>query len=102
VGKLSARVVQDAVNRGAECIVVACPMCHSNLDMRRPDINKFMDEPSAIPVIYLIQAVGLAVGISEKELGLHRHFVPVKLPDRPVDYTQHQIEEVELTNTTEG
>jgi len=101
VGKLSARIVKDAVNRGAECIVVACPMCHSNLDMRRPEINKFMDTPSDIPVLYLIQAIGLAVGLSAKELGLPRHFVPVNLPERPVDYTLHQIEEVVVTKNTE-
>jgi len=89
------------VNRGAECIVVACPMCHSNLDMRRPEINKFMDTPSDIPVLYLIQAIGLAVGLSAKELGLPRHFVPVNLPERPVDYTLHQIEEVVVTKNTE-
>lgn len=101
VGKLSARIVKDAVNRGAECIIVACPMCHSNLDMRRPEINKFMDTPSEIPVLYLIQALGLAVGVSEHELGLQRHFVPVKLPDRPVDYTQHEVEEALVTKNTE-
>lgn len=80
VAKLSGKIVQAAVNGGAEVIVVACPMCHSNLDMRREEIEKFIGRKYSIPVIYLTQAVGLALGLNDKELGLHRHIVPVKLP----------------------
>ena len=36
VGELSGKIVRSALDRGAKAIVVACPMCHSNLDMRRP------------------------------------------------------------------
>ncbi|MBP7359629.1 MAG: CoB--CoM heterodisulfide reductase iron-sulfur subunit B family protein, partial [Prevotella sp.] len=35
VAKLSGNIVKDAADRGAEAIIVACPMCQSNLDMRR-------------------------------------------------------------------
>lgn len=79
VGKLSGNIISDAVDRGAEAIIVACPMCHSNLDMRRPAINKYLNRKITIPVLYITQAIGLAIGISEKELGLQRHFVPVVL-----------------------
>lgn len=78
VGKLSANILKDAYDRGAEAVVVACPMCHSNLDMRRNAINKCLDEPIDIPVIYITQAIGLAMGMSYKELGLQRHIVDVK------------------------
>ncbi len=80
VAKLSAKILEDAVSRGAEAIIVACPMCHANLDMRRPEIEKAMGKSCKIPVLYLTQAIGLAVGIDEKTLGLHRHFIPVDLP----------------------
>jgi heterodisulfide reductase subunit B2 len=82
VANLSGKIVNDAVSRKAEAFIVACPMCHSNLDMRRPEINKFLGKQIDIPVIYLTQAIGLAVGIDEKELGLHRHFVSVELKDK--------------------
>lgn len=78
VGKLSANILKDAYDRGAEAVVVACPMCHSNLDMRRNAINKCLEEPIDIPVIYITQAIGLAMGMSYKELGLQRHIVDVK------------------------
>ncbi len=79
VVKLSGNILEDAADRGAEAVIVACPMCQSNLDMRRGAINKILDRPSAIPVIYITQAIGLALGIGAKELGLKRHFVTVEL-----------------------
>lgn len=79
VAKLSGNILKDASDRGAEALIVACPMCQSNLDMRRGAINKTLDTPINIPVIYITQAIGLALGIGAKELGLKRHFVTVEL-----------------------
>jgi heterodisulfide reductase subunit B2 len=79
VAQLSGKIVMDATERGAEAIIVACPMCHSNLDMRRGDINKYNGSKSSIPVLYITQAIGMALGIDNKELGIHRHFVKVEI-----------------------
>lgn len=79
VGKLSGKIVKDAVDRGAKAMIVACPMCHSNLDMRRPAIESYLQTKVDVPVLYITQAIGLALGISREKLGLPRHFVPVKL-----------------------
>lgn len=75
VAKLSGKIVKDATDRGAEAIIVACPMCQSNLDMRRPQIDSYLAMKSNIPAIYITQAIGLAVGLSQKELGLKKLFV---------------------------
>ena len=80
VGELSGKIVRNAVNRGAKAIVVACPMCHSNLDMRRPAIDKYLNMKMDIPVIYITQAIALAMGLSPRQAGIQRHFVPVNLP----------------------
>jgi heterodisulfide reductase subunit B len=77
VGRLSGKIIRDAVDRGAEAMIVACPMCHSNLDMRRGAINSFLGEKISIPVLYVTQVIGLAVGLDFKTLGLQRHFVNV-------------------------
>ena len=68
VSKLSGKIIKDAEDRGAEAIIVACPMCHSNLDMRRPDINKYWKTEYKIPVIFVTQAIGLAIGLTAKKL----------------------------------
>lgn len=80
VGELSGKIVRDAVDRGAKALVVACPMCHSNLDMRRPAIETYLNMKIDIPVIYITQAIALAMGLSPRQAGTYRHFVPVNLP----------------------
>jgi heterodisulfide reductase subunit B len=77
VAKLCARILDDAEGRGAEAVIAACPMCHANLDMRRGDIEKAAGRKFDIPVMYITQAIGLALGIDPGRLGLHRHMVPV-------------------------
>jgi heterodisulfide reductase subunit B len=75
VAKLSGKIVKDAVDRDAEAIIVACPMCQSNLDMRRPHIDGYLHKKTTIPVMYITQAIGLAVGIKREKLGLEKLFV---------------------------
>jgi len=79
VGELSGKIVRNAVDHGAKAIVVACPMCHSNLDMRRPAIESYLNMKVDIPVIYITQAIALAMGLSPIQAGIQRHFVPVNL-----------------------
>jgi heterodisulfide reductase subunit B len=82
VAKLSGRIIEDAVSRGAEAIIVACPMCHANLDMRQEKVEKLKGRRYSIPVLYLTQAIGLAFGMEEKKLALHRNMVPVVFPPK--------------------
>jgi len=90
VAMLSGKIMKDAIDRGAEAIIVICPMCHSNLDMRRPEINKYLCQKTDIPVIYISQAIGMAIGIDSLSLGLHRHFVPVSLPVKEKTVEENQ------------
>jgi heterodisulfide reductase subunit B len=80
VAKMCGQILEDAVSRGAEAIIVACPMCHSNLDMRRSHIERLAKKKYGIPVLYITQAIGLAMGMDAKTLGLQRHIVKVNLP----------------------
>jgi len=81
VARLGARLVEGAVKRGAEAIIVACPMCHSNLDLRRPEINEELRKEYRIPVVFVTQAIGLALGLAPASLGLKRHMVPVEVKE---------------------
>jgi heterodisulfide reductase subunit B2 len=75
VAKLSGKVLEDAADRGAESIVVACPMCQMNLDLRRKEINQQIHRKIDLPVLFITQALGLSMGIPAHELGLNKHFV---------------------------
>lgn len=70
---LSGAILRDARSAGAQAIVTACPMCHSNLDMRQKGMDDF-DGAARMPVLYLTEVLGLAAGLEPKALGLNLHF----------------------------
>jgi heterodisulfide reductase subunit B2 len=72
---LSHKILHDAAAHGANCLVVACPMCHVNLDMKQADIERRHDATHNLVVYYLSDLVGLALGIEPSELGIPQHFV---------------------------
>jgi heterodisulfide reductase subunit B len=72
---LSNKILGNAAAHGANCIVVACPMCHVNLDMKQGDIERTHGVKHQLMVYYLSDLVGLALGLSEKDLGIDNHFV---------------------------
>lgn len=75
VVRLSRSIIEDARLGGADLIAVACPMCHSNLDFRQKAIAKRTSSGADMPILFLSQLVGLALGEDPAALGLDRHFV---------------------------
>jgi heterodisulfide reductase subunit B2 len=73
--ELSHKILANAGEHGADCLVVACPMCHVNLDMKQADVERRYDCRHDLVVYYLSDLVGLALGIDEHALGIDRHFV---------------------------
>jgi len=64
-----------ASDEGAEAIVVACPLCQSNLDLRQGMINKIYKKNFNIPILYFTQVLGLALGIKPEKLGLKKNII---------------------------
>ena len=73
VVRLGRSIIEDARRNGAEAIVVACPLCHSNLDLRQKAMTTRGEQP--LPILFITQVVGLALGLPADKLGLGRHFV---------------------------
>ncbi|MFQ5905436.1 MAG: CoB--CoM heterodisulfide reductase iron-sulfur subunit B family protein [bacterium] len=73
--KLSEQILYSAQKAGAECLAVACPMCHTNLDLNQEDIERLSMHNFGIPVLYFTQILGVAMGIDPEELGLHKNVV---------------------------
>jgi heterodisulfide reductase subunit B len=67
--ELVANILKDA--RGADAIVTVCPMCQLNLEAHQRKISHLCRQDLKTTVVYLPQLLGLAFGISEKELGLN-------------------------------
>jgi heterodisulfide reductase subunit B len=78
--EMSRKVLQNAQAVGAQAIAVACPLCHSNLDARQRQIREQYGDEFDIPILYFTQLMGLAFGLSPRDLGLDKHFVcPLEL-----------------------
>jgi heterodisulfide reductase subunit B len=71
--KLINDIFENAIDVGADAIVVACPLCHSNLDMRQNEANKLFNRNYNIPIMYFTQVLGLAFGLKPEELSLNTH-----------------------------
>jgi heterodisulfide reductase subunit B len=67
--KLTGDILASAKRAGADCIVVACPLCHGNLDIRQKEIEEASGEEYNMPVFYITQLLALAVGVNPGKLG---------------------------------
>ena len=72
VHELGREILSMASAAGADCVVTACPLCQLNLDMRQKDIEDKYSERYGLPVLYITQLLGLALGCSYEELGMGR------------------------------
>lgn len=73
--ELSRKILKNAKEIGAEAIVVACPLCHVNLDAHQKQIEEVFQEQFNLPILYFTQLIGLAFGLKAEALGLEKHFV---------------------------
>ena len=71
---LTEKILRNAKLEGADVITVGCPLCHANLDFRQVDILK-KNKDINIPVLYITELVGIALGLTPKEVGLQSHFI---------------------------
>jgi heterodisulfide reductase subunit B len=75
---LSAKIVADARSAGADVIAVACPLCHTNLDDRQPQMalpDTADGSPRTVPVLYFTQLMALAFGLGPKTAALAKNMV---------------------------
>jgi heterodisulfide reductase subunit B len=65
---LSNKVVEGAIEAGADCIASACGICQINLDTRQVGGKR-------VPVFYFTELMGLAFGVPGVEKWLSKHGV---------------------------
>jgi heterodisulfide reductase subunit B len=63
-------LLRSAVQAGAQVIATACPLCQLNLECYQGDVNREFGTQYNLPILYFTQLMGLAMGISEKKLGI--------------------------------
>jgi heterodisulfide reductase subunit B2 len=71
--KLVKKIFDMALEAGADCIVVGCPMCQSNLDTRQKEIFQENGRQYNLPIYYFTELMGLAFGCPDVDKWLNKH-----------------------------
>ena len=79
---LAIRLARDKLksmkDSGAVFATVVCPACGNQLDLQQLDLKESYGEVYDLPVLPYPQILGLAIGLSEDEIGLEMNRVPAK------------------------
>jgi heterodisulfide reductase subunit B len=75
VEKLVNKLFTRAEESGANCIVVACPMCMASLEMRQRPGKFSFEVPHPMPVLYFTELLALAMDLPGVEKWLKSHII---------------------------
>jgi len=73
--RLLERLLTAAEAAGADCIITACPLCQSNLDIHQEKVEHSLGRLLGIPVMFFTELLALALGAPARSLELNRHIV---------------------------
>lgn len=71
--------LQKVQEYGFDAFVDVCPWCHRQYDARQKKAGDTVAAKLDVPVFYLTQLIGLAMGFSEKDLGMELNLSPVHI-----------------------
>ena len=82
---LMSKLLDNAVENGAECIAAPCPLCQMNLDAYQSIASVYskLKIDYKLPILFVTQLIGLALGIDAKSLGLSTN---IASPGRLLDH----------------
>jgi heterodisulfide reductase subunit B len=69
------KILKNAQLHGAQCLVTPCPLCQINLDAYQSQVNSKFKTSYNLPVLFVTQLIGVALGIPAKELALEKNIV---------------------------
>jgi len=72
---LMGNIMTDAIGRNADCLVVTCPMCQLNMDAYQDKFCEKHEIEKRLPVYFITEMVGFALGMGIEELQIDRHFI---------------------------
>jgi heterodisulfide reductase subunit B len=63
-------LLQSAENTNSHVIATVCPLCQVNLECYQATVNEEFGTDFNMPILYFTQLLGLALGLSPKDLGI--------------------------------
>ena len=80
--EITARKLESVKEAEADCILHPCSFCHFQFDRGQVELRERKGIEFDVPVIHLVQLIGLAVGIDPKSLGLYENEIPPTYLDK--------------------
>lgn len=68
---MAAEKIDNIIEAGADCLVTPCAFCHLQFDRGQVELNEKLGKKYQMPVVFVTQLTGLALGMDAKELGLY-------------------------------
>ncbi|MGQ9514326.1 MAG: CoB--CoM heterodisulfide reductase iron-sulfur subunit B family protein [Thermoproteota archaeon] len=75
--EIASKKLTNAADDGLQGIVTSCPYCFEMLDSRQETLVELKGTPN-MPILLLQQAIGLAIGLEKRALGLSFNMSPVE------------------------
>jgi len=72
------QIISSAKNRGAEVIVVSCPLCAFNLDHRQKQTGQLFMDFIGLPILYFTQLLAIALNCPKDTLKFDLHYFDPK------------------------
>jgi heterodisulfide reductase subunit B len=69
------KITQFAIDQGGNSIVLSCPLCRFNLDVRGKEAEKIYNGYKQVPIYYYTQLIAIALGLDPKYCGFEEHTV---------------------------
>jgi heterodisulfide reductase subunit B len=77
-GRLAGGKLVELTQTGITAMVVVCPFCNVMFEGQQKVIAKKLETEIKVPVVYLTQVLGLAMGLSPDELGFNMNRIKPK------------------------
>ncbi|MBD3167309.1 heterodisulfide reductase, subunit B [bacterium] len=71
--KTTATIVESAEKRGADALILSCPLCEYNIGRRQADVRGLREGLEPLPVFYFTQLLAIALGLDIDTLHLDRN-----------------------------
>jgi len=68
---MTAEKIDNMVDAGADCLMTPCAFCHLQFDRGQVELNEKYERKYQLPVVFMTQLMGIALGMDAQELGLY-------------------------------
>jgi len=70
--------IENMIDAGADCLITPCAFCHLQFDRGQVELTEKLGRKYEFPVVFMTQLLGLALGMSPEEVGLHKNATQIQ------------------------